>query len=97
MNQPGRIDTKSSESFQYYPNPLGTQTSVILSLPESTRAKLEIYNSHSQFVALLLNEYLSSGDHTIQWQVNDNILSGIYFLQLITGQSISTGKLLLMK
>ncbi|MCP4632553.1 MAG: T9SS type A sorting domain-containing protein [candidate division Zixibacteria bacterium] len=79
-----------------YPNPFNSGVSIKYSLPESSMLKIEVYNIHGQKEAVLLNDYMSEGEHTISWNASDKP-SGIYFLRLTGGKQSVVNKLVLVK
>jgi flagellar hook assembly protein FlgD len=62
---------------------------------------LEIHNSRGQLVKSLVEHHPGRGRHTVTWDGTDlrgrQVSSGIYFARLVTGQTLSTQKLILMR
>lgn len=81
---------------QNYPNPFNSATSISFYLPENSFVRLGIYNVVGQQVALLREENLSDGDHTVPWNAAD-MPSGIYIVQLEAQNSVHTRKMTLIK
>ena len=81
---------------QNYPNPFNPNTTIQFSLPESSHATLEVYNMLGQRVATLVNETLSAGTHTANFDASD-LSSGVYLYRLNTGNEVQTRKLTLVK
>lgn len=70
---------------QNFPNPFNPGTRITFTLPESAHTKLAIYDILGREVAVLVNEKLSAGVHTIDFSANDitgMFASGIYLLRL---------------
>ncbi len=86
----------SVELRQNYPNPFNPATNITFYLPEDRAVKVGIYNIVGQQVALLADETMSSGEHSIVWDAG-NKPSGIYIVQLETGNRILTRKITLIK
>lgn len=84
------------ELRQNYPNPFNPATTIAFYLPEERPVRLGIYNVVGQQVALLLDETVSSGEHTITWNASD-MPSGIYIVQLEIGNRMLTRKITLIK
>ncbi|MBW6515249.1 MAG: choice-of-anchor J domain-containing protein [Candidatus Cloacimonetes bacterium] len=84
-----------------YPNPFNPETTIEFNISQSGRTKLEIFNIKGQKIALLLDEYLTTGTHMIAWSGRDNqeneVTSGIYFYRLTTTNDNFTGKMMLLK
>jgi len=80
-----------------YPNPFNPMTMITFFLPEKGNVTLEIYNLKGQLVKRLIDEKMSAGKHTIEWD-GQNAASGIYLTRLISGkQEIISKKMLLLK
>lgn len=86
----------SVQLHQNYPNPFNPTTNIAFYLPERNRVKVGIYNVVGQQVALLIEDDLGAGEHTVTWNASE-MPSGIYIVQLETGSSIHTRKITLIK
>ncbi|MEX1011352.1 MAG: T9SS type A sorting domain-containing protein [Balneolaceae bacterium] len=85
------------ELYQNFPNPFYPLTNISFYLPNDGEfVSLSVYNVVGQRVALLLEETLSSGEHTVSWDAND-LPSGIYIIHMETGQRVLTRKTTLIK
>lgn len=82
--------------YQNYPNPFNPYTEIGFDLPHSTDVKLEIYNIMGQKVATLVDQSLSAGHHSFQWDAS-NQASGVYFYKITTGDIVETKKMVLLK
>ncbi|MDA3813684.1 MAG: M14 family zinc carboxypeptidase [Candidatus Cloacimonetes bacterium] len=84
-----------------YPNPFNPQTAIKFQLSEDMLVKLSIYNIKGQKVRTLINEEKVAGSHSIVWNGNDDdnypVSSGVYFYRMVTGEMISSRKMLLIK
>ena len=71
-----------------YPNPFNPVTAIPFSLAGNAiyQVRLEIYNTLGQRVAVLLNQSMEAGDHTVEWQGLDQggqqVASGVYIYRL---------------
>ncbi|MGH7495900.1 MAG: T9SS type A sorting domain-containing protein [bacterium] len=81
---------------QNYPNPFNPSTAIQFSLRVSEQVKLEVYNMIGQKVATLVNGKLAAGNHTINWDAQ-NEPSGIYFYKLEAANFSQIRKMILMK
>lgn len=81
---------------QNYPNPFNPSTMISFGLPESASTALRIFNSIGENVATLINEDLSAGNYSIEWNASE-FPSGIYFYALESGNYKITKKMLLLK
>jgi len=86
---------------QNYPNPFNLETQFSLSLPAESKVSFVIYNIAGQRVKTLVNDQMSAGTHTINWDgTNENgnvVSSGIYFYKVVAGDIVTTKKMILMK
>ncbi len=87
--------------YQNYPNPFNPTTMINYYIPVSGNVQLKIYNVLSQEVAILVNGYQGTGNHSIEFDAG-KLTSGIYFYKLqakgVDGSAFtSTRKMMLMK
>lgn len=71
---------------QNYPNPFNPVTTINFSLPVESEVKLVIYDILGQEIATLINQQMTTGSHSVNWNAMDNgrrnVTSGIYFYKL---------------
>ncbi len=79
-----------------YPNPFNPETVIPFGLPQSSHVVLEVYNLLGQRVAVLLDEPLSAGRHTVTWYAVDEP-SGVYLVRLVAGKVQKVQRLTLVK
>lgn len=79
-----------------YPNPFNPSTNINFYLPEERSVRVGVYNIVGQQVALLLDDVVQQGEHSLLWDASDKP-SGIYIVQLETGSRIFTRKITLIK
>jgi hypothetical protein len=79
-----------------YPNPFNPVTTIQFSIPELSEVKMSVYDIQGRMVETLLDENLSTGDHSFQWYA-EGFPSGVYFLKLKSDRVSLTEKLILMK
>ena len=84
------------ELSQNYPNPFNPTTVIEYALPEEARVKLEIYSTHGQRVATLIDETKAAGFYLERFDTT-GLASGLYFYRLQAGDFVDTKKLLLLK
>ncbi len=101
-NSSGSILPEHIKLDQNYPNPFNPTTTIRFSLKESSKVTLNVYNLLGQKVATLINEDMSSGYKTVDFNAT-NLASGVYLYRLaVTGISdgasyINTKKMILLK
>jgi hypothetical protein len=93
------IDILFPHSFgleQNYPNPFNPSTKIRFTLPERTVTELKIVNILGAEIAVLVNDVLDAGMHTVSWD-GEGFPSGIYFYRLRTGSNVITRKMVLSR
>jgi len=80
---------------QNYPNPFNPITKIKYSLPTGDWVKLEVYDILGHEVATLVNQYQNAGQHSVQWKAE--VISGIYFYRIHTGEYVATGRMVLIQ
>ncbi|MFH2054696.1 MAG: T9SS type A sorting domain-containing protein, partial [bacterium] len=86
---------------QNYPNPFNSTTTIHYRLTRSNHVSLNVYNILGQRVSILIDDFLTAGDHLTHWDgrdwKGDNVASGVYCYRLVVGQSVWQRKMLLLK
>ncbi|MBX2975597.1 MAG: T9SS type A sorting domain-containing protein [Ignavibacteriaceae bacterium] len=84
-----------------YPNPFNPSTKIVFALDSPDEVEVVIYDVLGKKVKDLSSEYLSKGEHSIEWRgldnANNNVPSGIYIYQIKTSQKSLFGKMVLQK
>ncbi len=81
---------------QNFPNPFNPSTTILFNLPKSGGARLKIYDALGVEVATLVDEDLSAGSYSAEWNAN-GFASGVYYYRFESGVYSETKKLILMK
>lgn len=81
---------------QNYPNPFNPSTKINFSIPEKEFVSLKIFNSLGEQVKELVNQNLSAGSYTVDFNAV-NLPSGIYFYSLTGNKFSSVKKMILIK
>lgn len=89
--QPGSVELQ-----QNYPNPFNPTTNIVYFIPDNRQIRIGVYNIVGQQVATLVDEVMSAGEHTVTWNASD-MPSGIYVVQLESGNQVFTRKITLIK
>ncbi len=83
------------------PNPVSARTTIDFALPQSGRARLEVFDASGRLVRTLLDGALSAGDHRASWDGDDEsgrpAPSGLYYYRLSAGDSSLRRTLVLMR
>jgi len=72
---------------QNYPNPGKNLTSVDIVMPEADKIQFKIYNLQGKLVQTVLNEYLNTGKHTIQLNV-EFLPPGVYIYKITASSGL---------
>lgn len=86
----------SFELFQNYPNPFNPTTTIKFSLVEPQKVKLTVYSLLGEEIKVLLDEYKSTGNFTVNFNAID-LSSGVYIYRIQAGDFIKSRKMLLTK
>lgn len=81
---------------QNYPNPFNPETIIKYSIQQAVHVKLSVYDMLGKEVSVLVNGYMSSGVHSVQFNA-DNIPSGIYIYTIQAGTYSDSKKLIVLK
>lgn len=81
---------------QNYPNPFNPSTKIKFGLAEESSVIIEVYNILGEEIKTLVNEELSPGTFTTNFDADD-LPAGIYFYTIRTEKFIETKKMILMK
>lgn len=99
----GVVSVKSKEQQplaysleQSYPNPFNPTTTIEFSIAQASEVKLVVYNQLGQTVATLVNERLSAGSYTVDWNA-EGLPSGVYYYRISAGDFTQIRKSILMK
>ena len=82
--------------YQNYPNPFNPATTIQFSLPRSEFVELKVYNILGKKISTLVSKKLNQGNHTYTFD-GRNLASGIYYYQVVTGESMEVKKMILIK
>ncbi len=87
--------------MQNYPNPFNNSTRLQFIINRPGFATLIVYDIQGKPVATLLNEHLSPGQHTINWNGTDSngqiLSSGVYLARFKLGQESATIPMIYLK
>ena len=79
-----------------YPNPFNPTAKIEFSIPQTEFVTVKVYNIVGHEITTLINDELSTGYHSIQWD-GSHQPSGLYFIQIESGSFIQTEKMVLLK
>lgn len=81
---------------QNYPNPFNPTTRIEFSVNSRKDVRIDVYDAVGRRVSTLLNEPLNEGFHFVDFD-GSNLASGAYFYRIITDQTVTTNKMMLIK
>jgi len=81
---------------QNYPNPFNSSTIISFILPTSSFTSIKIFDVLGKEVAILVNDKLSAGTYTQQWDAS-KMASGVYIYRLFAGAFTESKKLILLR
>ena len=81
---------------QNYPNPFNPVTTIPFSISNVSHVKLSVYSVLGQRVATLVDERLSAGKHSVQFDAN-GLSSGVYLYRIEAGDYRDTASMLVVK
>jgi len=84
------------ELDQNYPNPFNPGTTISFSIAQSGLVMLEVFDIRGKKVADLVNQFLSVGRHSVEFDAS-NLSSGAYYYRLSSGGNSITKQLMLLK
>jgi hypothetical protein len=92
---------ESSRLKQNYPNPFNPTTSISFEISDYSIVSLKVYNILGKEIKTLLEKELSPGSYAISWEARDSngelLPSGVYLIQLHSGNYTKTIKALLLR
>jgi hypothetical protein len=92
---------KDFELYQNFPNPFNPSTSIAFAISKRSSISLDVYSLLGEHIITLISGDYEPGKYLKEWNAadkfNKKVPSGIYFLQLRTGNFIQTKKMVLLK
>ena len=79
-----------------YPNPFNPVTTLEFVIPIDGDVTIEVYSLQGRLIATLVSQNMKAGYHSVIWNA-DNHASGMYFVQMVSGEYLKTQKLMLVK
>lgn len=79
-----------------YPNPLNSRVGIQFELPYPEHVSLRVCNVLGEEVVELVDELTEAGRHTVTWYTQ-NVVNGVYFVNLTVGQYYITRKIVLIR
>ncbi|HWA06482.1 MAG TPA: T9SS type A sorting domain-containing protein [Ignavibacteria bacterium] len=93
------IGSEIPEAFrlrQNFPNPFNPKTIIDFDIPTESDAKLTVYNSQGEVIAVLVDQRLTAGSYRVDWNA-EAFSSGVYFYSISAGKFYESKKMVLVK
>lgn len=81
---------------QNYPNPFNPTTQIEFSLNRDKQIRVEVFDQLGRKVSTLVDKQLNRGFHRVTFD-GSGLASGVYFYRIITDQTVTTNKMMLIK
>lgn len=90
--------SENFESFQLNisPNPVNQSSIISWESGKSEKMILKIFDLNGRLVQTISDNIYEAGEHSVEWNVED-VQTGIYFLQMQTGDFVKTEKVIVSK
>jgi hypothetical protein len=82
-------------SLTTYPNPFNSTVRIDYELPHASDARVSIFNTLGEEVATLFDGHTNAGTHMLSWSPNG--ASGVYFVKLVSGDFVTSRKILYIR
>ena len=89
------IEALADALGQSFPNPFRGRTTIPVALAEATHARLDVFDVMGRRVATLLDEALSAGSYTVEFDAAA-LPAGLYVYRLTTATATRTGRMTLV-
>jgi hypothetical protein len=96
IQEPAAIIPSGYSLSQNYPNPFNPVTTINYQLITDSDVNLSVYDLSGKLVEILINEYVPTGYHTVEWDAS-NQPSGVYLYQIQAGDFTDIKKCILLK
>jgi len=90
------IKPQEYKLIQNYPNPFNPSTTIEFTLPKPEFVELKVYNILGNEMATLVSKNMNQGNHTYTFDDN-NLASGVYYYQLVSGDYRDVKKMILLR
>jgi len=84
------------ELNEVFPNPFNPATDIQFTIPQEGYVKLSVFNIRGQEIGVVFEGFQTLGEHSYTWHPN-NLTSGVYYIQLRTGNHVGTAKAVYLK
>lgn len=101
IGQPGGVNGESESPAEFIlrqnrPNPFNASTMISFAVPELCNVRLTVYNLAGREMAVLINEMLGAGEHTVRFDASA-LPSGTYIYKITAGKYNAASKMSVVK
>ena len=96
IQEPNQPNPSHFTLYNNFPNPFNPTTTIEFSIPQTEFVTVKVYNIAGHEITTLINDELSIGNHSIQWN-GSHQPSGVYFVKIESGGFVQTRKMVLLK
>lgn len=83
------------------PNPIAGQGRIAFQVPTRTDVNVEVFDVSGRSLRVLANGAFEAGTHSVEWDGKDDrghsVGSGVYYVQMVTGEYTATRKITVQK
>lgn len=90
----GISENSAANSFNVFPNPVTDKVNVSFTNKTAGVTTVNLYSLDGKQSISLLNENLTAGEHTFNFDLSENVKSGIYFIRISNASMNSVKKIL---
>ncbi|AEE50376.1 DUF4394 domain-containing protein [Haliscomenobacter hydrossis] len=73
---------RNANQLSVYPNPMIEQTNISFELPVAARTKVLVADVSGRQIAVIMDQQTGSGKHLVNWNRDNALAPGFYFIQL---------------
>jgi hypothetical protein len=78
-------EDKLLNDVQLYPNPVTDQINLKYSISRNTNVTIKIMDVLGNDITTLFSQRVDSGDHNINYPINNKLSRGFYFVRVVAG------------
>lgn len=79
---------RNAEEIKVYPNPSVGNFTIEYFLNKNADVQISLFNTLQQRVDMLVNDHQLAGKNQMDWNLKENLPSGVYFLELNFGEGL---------
>jgi len=87
----------NSLAFNTFPNPFTSVLEISYNLSNAAIVSIKVLDVCGREVAVLADEFQPATKHKLTWNVNNELVNGVYFIQLTAGSYSKTNRVVLIK